>query len=167
MLRKRSGGIFAWAHHWQMADLCWSWLTASENYTTFTGFDESGATTQTTFTFRESENTHKTSFYLKESKKIIKRWARLWNHTLLHLHTASHVCTAYGGGGRGKGGGGRVGGKIRTKMCIFQQTPIAAWRNNSLHGRPALWSQPIARATHLHIPQDHPCARDTTSNLVR
>lgn len=25
---------------------------------------------------------------------------------------------------------------------------------------------PIARATHLHIPQDHPCARDTTSNLV-
>lgn len=25
---------------------------------------------------------------------------------------------------------------------------------------------PIVRATHLHIPQDHPCARDTTSNLV-
>lgn len=34
----------------------------------------------------------------------------------------------------GEEGGGRVGGKIRTKMCIFQQTPIAAWRNNSSHG---------------------------------
>lgn len=39
----------------------------------------------------------------------------------------------------------------------------------SLHGGRAGSERvgwPIARATHLHIPEDHPCVRDTTSNLV-
>lgn len=86
------------------------WFTAtSENETTFTGFDKSGATTQTTFIFIKSELRKRflTSFKVKN-----KTNSRLVCEIKLCCISTRPVCWQYCMKKRPK---------IRTKMAHFQQ----------------------------------------------